>query len=190
MNKNNEFTKIGSLKLIDNDSSETLTIYKGIRDKQIEHLIHHSNTDSEVICQTSDPKRFKNKETYSEWRKKGRTIYILTDDKDNLLGVIWLGEEKLPEEFEFHSPANSNNYGITFTIRLYQRARGKHLSRPLTKLVLDHYKNTEEYNIIPNKGIWLETSANNIPAVTSYTKFGFKQFTKPHGERKRIIMVL
>lgn len=163
----------------------TLHISLGISKKQIRQLITFANTDQEVVRQTSDPKRFANLEAYEQWRKKGRTVYTLTNEKEDLLGILWIGEESLPDE-QFIKSFDQTLYGVTFAIRLYGQARGKGLTQTFMKQAFTDFQTT---NPTEHPGIWLETSESNTPAVKSYTKFGFEQAAGAD-EHGRILMIL
>ena len=99
-------------------------IQQGILDCQIDQLIEYSNTDPDIKKNTTDPVRFKNRDLFNEWLKKGRIIYSLTDKNKNLLGVIWFGQKDPPIKLK----AN-----FTFAIRIYGSARGQGLSQIFLK---------------------------------------------------------
>ena len=165
-----------------------LNIREGLTPAQIEQLIDHSSSDSQVRKFTSDPKRFANLESFEKWREKGRSIYTLVDEAGGLEGIIWLGEEPLPSR-EFVQEIDAGKYGITFAIRTYGEARGRRLALSFMHEAIARYKKGDKYQGIENKGIWLETYADNAPAVKTYERFDFKQVTKPD-ERGRILMIL
>lgn len=170
---------------INSPTVHTLHINLGISEKQIRQLITFANTDPEVMHQTSDHKRFANLEAYEQWRKKGRTVYTLTNEKEDLLGILWIGEESLPDE-QFTKSFDQALYGVTFAIRLYGQARGHGLTQTFMKQTFTDFQTT---NPTKHPSIWLETSENNTPAVKSYTKFGFEQAAGPD-EHGRILMIL
>ncbi len=167
---------------------DELYIKQGLTNNQVEQLIFYSNTDKEVQRFTSDPKRFKDKKAFEKWRQKGRIIYTITDLEDNLLGIIWFGEEPLPQR-EFTQTFNPQEFGITFAIRIYGEARGKGLARKFMTETFKHLMSSSVYEKMENKGIWLETSIDNTPALKAYEKFGFKQITNPN-ENQKILMIL
>lgn len=166
-----------------------LFLASGLTEKQIEQLLHFSLNDSSVSEQTSDPIRFKDKDAYEKWLKKGRTVHTLTNAQEDLLGIIWYGQEDFPNEADFIEEFDPNEYGVTFAIRIYEKARGKKLSQHFMRASLESFVNSDDHKKIERQGIWLETSITNNAAVTSYTKFGYKQVSKPnhHG---RILMIL
>lgn len=155
-----------------------LIVQAGISPSQVEQLIHYSNTDPQVIKFTSDKKRFKNRHAYGEWKKKGRTIYTLSDKNGDLMGIIWFGEEPIPQK-EFTLKFNPRDFGITFAIRIYGKARGKGLAIKFMKAAFSDFGKS---------GIWLETHKNNISAIKAYERFVFKQVTVPD-EKGRILMI-
>ncbi len=167
---------------------DKLVVSQGIAEAQVKQLIHYANTDLQVRKFTSDPKRFLDKEEYQKWRKKDRTIYTLSDDTGELFGIVWFGEEEMPEK-EFTEPLDRKHWGITFAIRMYGDARGKRLSNDFTGKAVDMYKSSADFQKPVNKGIWLETHKDNIPALNSYRKSGFRQVSNPD-EKGRVLMIL
>lgn len=154
-------------------------VYKhGITEKQIEELILYSATDELVKENTGDPGRFKNRESFEKWKNIPREIYTLTDKLNSLLGIIWFRAQDLPGKKDF---------GITFAIRIYGKARGKGYSEKFLNWAFQQYKKTKQYLDNPVKGVWLETRNNNLTAIRLYEKFGFKVVTKPD-ENNRVIM--
>lgn len=151
-----------------------LEIKEGITDKQIDKLIEYSLNDESVAKFTSDKERFKNKESFFEWKNKGRKIYTLTNDGD-LLGIIWLGKKGLPMG-KYLENINFDKYKWTFAIRIYGEARGKGLG-------LDFMR-----KVIKKHGIWLECSADNLPAQALYKKFGFRLITEAD-ENNKVILI-
>lgn len=161
---------------------------KGITDGQIDQLITYAQTDEGVKRFTSDPVRFASRESFNAWRKPGAEFYTLVDEENKLMGIIWLEALELPE---FEMPKNieinaidPNDYHTTFAIRLYGKVRGKGLSSPFTKLALDDFRLNH-----PDDDIWLATSADNLPAISSYKKSGFIEL----GMRKdglKLLMIL
>jgi len=143
-------------------------IKKGISEKQIDQLIEYSLTDESVGKFTSDRERFKDRQAFDEWRKKGREITVMTNDNGDLLGIFWDGFMEMP--------LGDKKYDKTFAIRIYGEARGKGLAFGFMK------------NCIKGKGYWLETSDDNLAAKALYSKFGFKQVSEVD-ENGKIIMV-
>lgn len=146
-------------------------VQQGILDFHIDQLIQYSLTDPEIKKYTSDPKRFASIESFSQWQRQGRIIYTLIDQQQNLLGIIWFGQKDPPIDI----PAN-----FTFAIRIYGNARGQGLSQEFMKIAFnDLQKNQTETHIT---GFWLETDQNNLPAIHSYQKFGFKSISQIDGK--------
>lgn len=112
----------------------------------------------------------------------------MSDPEGNLMGIVWLGEEQIPSK-DFMVDFNEDEFGITFAIRIYEGARGKGLANRFMKEAIAIFKSTEKYRGFKNKGIWLEVTHDNIPAVRAYERSGFKRVTDPDGSDK-ILMIL
>jgi ribosomal protein S18 acetylase RimI-like enzyme len=152
------------------------SVQEGILDNQIDQLIEYSNNDPQIKNFTSDPIRFKDHQSFNQWLDKGRIIYTLVDQHQNLFGIIWFGQKDPPINLK----AN-----FTFAIRIYSLARGQGLSQEFMKTAFDSFlKNQDKAKIT---GFWLETSVDNLAAIHSYQKFGFKQVTQ---KENKIIMEL
>lgn len=161
---------------------------QGITDRQIEQLIDYSNTDLEVKEFTSDPERFRCRESFVRWKSKEREIYVLTNNKKDLLGIIWFGPKKFPMG-DLIEKINCDDFGVSFAIRIYGEARGKGLAMNFIKKSLGLFEKTDMFNRLNSKKIWLEVSDDNIPAKSLYQKFGFRQITRADGKNK-ILMIL
>lgn len=135
-----------------------MKIVKGLSKKNIDQLIVFTNSDNEVQKNTSDLKRFANRELWQKWREKGRKIYAMVDENDDLMGITWFGAE---------------GEGFTFAIRMYGNARGKGLSENFLRETMDDFMKEPEYINAQNKDIWLEISKDNLPAIKIYEKLGF-----------------
>lgn len=168
---------------MDDTNTIPYTIKKGLSEKQISQLIEYAATD-EGLKFTSDPKRFKDKKSFDEFSKEILAYYSLTDDEDNLLGIIWFHDLDL-----YLNKEKPSEYGISFAIRLYGEARGKGLALPFTEEVMANFESTEEYKNHPHKKIWLSVSPENEPAVKLYHKLGFKDL-EINKEHKKLLMVL
>lgn len=162
-----------------------LKVKEGITQRQIDELIHFSQTDPEITQTTSDQQRFSSRFEFDKWRAKGRRIYVLGDIAGNLKGIIWFGQKEPPKRDGFTVKIKPERYNTTFAIRLYENARGKGLAFDFMfkAFVLDwfHWDKTDT-------GIWLDVSESNTPAVKLYRKFGFRKVTVPD-ENGKIFMV-
>lgn len=151
---------------------------KGITEKQIDQLIEYTNSDPDIILFTSDLKRFRDRESFNKWREKDRTIYTLADEEGNLLGIFWIGEEDLAEEKipdkNFLLSFNKEDYGVTFAVRVYGKARGKGLAKEFIE------RSFKEFS--PKRKIWLDTKHDNQRAIKLYEKLGFILATRPDKE--------
>jgi len=176
------------IKKLENEDLGNLEIYQGISEVLISQVIKYANTDHAIKVYTRDPSRFKDKLSFNEWLQKGRSIYILTNKANDLYGIIWFGNEMMPSEKQFISDVNTKEYGVTFAIRIYAQARGKHLARKFMNVAFNVYHSSSEYRQIEQKGIWLETSADNYPALNAFKKFGFTRVTVPD-DKNKILMI-
>lgn len=167
---------------------ENVKVEKLITDKQIEELIKYSNNDEALMLTTSDAKRFKDKTAFDLWLKKDRTIYIMTNSRCDLLGIIWFGKQTLPPNTNYAKSIEFINYGVTFAIRIYGNARGKGLARGFMKKTFKLYSKSDEFGKNSHNGIWLETNPDNNIAIKLYEQFGFKKFGDIN-ENGRIIML-
>jgi RimJ/RimL family protein N-acetyltransferase len=152
-------------------------VKKGISENQINQLIEYTHTDPSVIKFTSDPIRFKDRNSFEVWLQKGRKIYTLVDGNENLLGIFWYGPKIMPNHPEY-------NY-CTFSIRLYSRARDQGLSYPFLKFAFDDLLIKEGDKIT---GFWLETSVDNFAAIKTYEKFGFRSID--HNSTKTKVLMI
>lgn len=178
-----EFTNI-----IDHPILGLLKVKTGITKLEVDELINYARTDENIKKYTSDNIRFKSRESYESWLKKGRIIYTLSK-LNKLLGIAWLGEENLPKTKQFIENIRYDDFGLTFAVRIYGEARGKHLSGKFIKSVLDAFVKSADFSKFKKKGIWLHTTADNTAAVKAYQRIGFVLVTKPD-EKNNILMVL
>jgi ribosomal protein S18 acetylase RimI-like enzyme len=169
------------------ENEALLTFSFGMSDSQVEQLIHYATEDEAVKKFTSDPARFSDKESFRTWLQQGRVIYSLSDPAGNLAGVIWFGAKVMPQK-TFLDSFREDYYGVTFSIRLYGDWRGKHLAGRFSTMAFAEYFRSPEYAQEPQKGIWLETSEDNIPAVVAYENFGFRRISEPD-EHNKILMI-
>lgn len=170
-------------------------ISPGITERQISQLLNFSRNqdDKELIVNTSDWKdgqgRFASRLNYDKWINKGRSVYVLSQNKHDLAGIVWYGAEQLPLNGNtFIKDFDPSKYGITYAIRLYTPARGMGLAPIFSTTTLKLFKSSLAYQNITNKGIWLETNSDNISAIKAYEKIGCKQVSTST-QNGRIIMV-
>lgn len=168
---------------MEDSNIDPYTVKKGLSEKQIGQLVEYAATD-EGLKFTSDPKRFKDKKSFDEFSKDILAYYVLTNENDDLLGIIWFHDLDL-----YLNKEKPSEYGISFAIRLYGEARGKGLAQPFTEEVLADFEETKEYKSHPHKKIWLSVSPENEPAVKLYRKLGFKDL-EINKEYNKLLMVL
>lgn len=164
------------------------TIRVGIRQGDIDKLIEYTNIDPFFKNNTSDlvtifdlAGRFANIAEYDKWYAKGKYIYTLIDPEDKLVGIVWFSKEL--------RTLNSIEYGFTFGMRLYGQARGIGLAKNFARIASEHFFQTDIYQNEPKKGIWLETGEDNLPAINTYKKLGYK-IVKPKESTKTTLMAL
>ncbi len=119
--------------------------------------------------------------------KNGRQkeeLYALADLEQNLLGIIWLGSESIPQK-DFIFPLETTDYPTTLAMRIYGEARGKGLAKPFLKPTLTNFLHQSDNQ---TGGIWIETSATNVPVIRSFGDLGFQQASQAD-ERGKILMV-
>lgn len=165
----------------------------GITDEQRDQVILQANADLAVQQNTSDAKRFKNVAAFDKWLEKGRTIYTITDlgsEDGKLAGIIWFGNEKLPTPSRLLIPdIDLEQRDVTFAIRTYGDARGQGGARSFMGVAFDVFADEMKGNPDMNpERVWLEVSQDNVPAVTLYQHFGFKQLTEAD-EHGKLLMV-
>jgi len=135
-----------------------MKIVKGLSEKNIDQLIVFTNSDIDVQKNTSDLKRFASRQLWEAWQEKGRKMYAMIDDNDDLMGITWFGPE---------------GNGFTLAVRMYGNARGKGLSESFLRETMESYMQEPEYANAQNKDWWLEVSKDNLPAIKIYEKLGF-----------------
>jgi ribosomal protein S18 acetylase RimI-like enzyme len=182
------------IKQIQTEELGILTLKTGITPNQVNQLIEYSNNDEAVIKNTTDSERFQNFESFTNWHQNNVTIYTLQDSLENLLGIIWLQSKPLPKtnlKPEFQN-LDTNYYNHTFAIRLYNQARGKKLAKNLILTCIKDYIQTPTYKNSKKKGIWLQTSADNQPAINAYKSIftQVSQTPEHNNSDKKIVMIL
>lgn len=168
-------------------SFNSLKINFGITPNQIRQLITFTHQDQQVQQFTSDMERFINKESFNLWLKNHRYIYTLVDLHNNLLGIIWFREKDLPV-LEY-TIKDLTKYHITWSIRIYENARGKGLSKQFMNTAFIHYQHSPEYKSIKNNGFWSVISCTNLSSIKLHESFGFVPVTNRESNDK-MVMVL
>ncbi len=159
---------------------DNLQIAPEISEKQIDQLIYFSNNDPEILQNTTDSKRFKDREAFDVWFSNPKKIFVLTNEKEELLGIIWFPKAEL-------NVKGYKGYGIGFAIRLYQPVRGQGLSKSFTQQTIELLKQTDFYKSAQKKGIWLDSLLHNYKAHSLYEKLGFKKVAELN---ERAVMIL
>lgn len=153
-------------------------------DKDIERqLVEKSRQDNILLHTPKDAsQRFADQDAIKKWLSKGREVHWLLGENDDLAGIIWYGPAEPP-----HDVDTDGLVPETFAIRIYDGYVGKGLARPFMLQSLRVLVEDRQTAGLPAPFIWLETDIDNIPAVTSYTKFGYEEVAR---DDKRITMVL
>lgn len=126
--------------------------------------------------------RFGDQVMLTTWKTKGRTLFWLVGDNNDLAGVIWFGKSTFPLDIEgLETPTE------TFAIRLYEGYTGHGLAVPFMKLALKAAVELKQQNDQQIDGVWLQTDLTNPAAIAVYTKFGFKEVAR---DDARVTMVL
>lgn len=158
-----------------------MQLKKDISNLQIKQLISYSNSDSEIAKYTNDQERFKNLFAFKKWRAKGKFIYILESKRKDLQAIVWFSKERAPIKNRA-----TKLCGFTFSIRLYPKIRGKGFAIKIMKKSFDIFYKTKIYNASRNKSFWLTAHQDNLPALKTYKKFGFKNVIT---EKGKVLMV-
>ncbi len=153
-------------------------------DENLENQLIKKSLQENVVKFTPNDysKRFGNLEMFKSWQAKGRKLFWLIGPNNDLAGIIWYGKSDLPYNLKLEETPDE-----TFAIRIYDGYTGKGLSNPFMRQTLRLF--VEEKLKLGQKlpVIWLETDFDNIPAIKSYTKFGYKEV---HRDEKRVTMIL
>ena len=164
---------------------EKFFVKKDLTQKQVRELVLYSKNDPEIIRFTSDSERFATSEKVKLWVNLGRVVYSLTDNKGNLHGIIWFGVKKIP--LSRTMGLSTKDYKVTFAIRLYGEARGRGLAEFFMRKCFQDYLRSRSYKKLGKPKFWLKVSLDNIPAIKTYRKFGFRKTTKPDKAGKIIM---
>ncbi len=159
---------IGSVTLQTEDGQEKLQIVTNWTQEQQQQIIELTKRDSQVCKLTDDPDRFADQETLTQWlASRDRSTYAVLDLENQVVGSVWVTLKQcensaIPEEF-----------GCTFAIRLYEKARGAGLAVPVLHIVITHFINGQMYKESQHPGFWLRIKMGNEPAYRTYSRFGF-----------------
>lgn len=188
---------VKKFKTPDNKEVSLIYIANSLSDDLIKQLLDYSKNDEVVRKNSSDGKRFADIESFNKWLKKGRTIYILTDNNQKqLLGFFWFGLRPLSKETiqldEKYKDLKIANFNITIAYRLYKGLRGKRMftktfAQAIKDLVdSDFYKNKKEENL---GNFWLETGFNNTNSINAMQKLRFNVIGKNPEKNKRAFLI-
>ena len=160
-----------------------LNIANGWSEELAIQLIEKSRQENILLHTPKDAaKRFKDQDSLRQWLTKGREVHWLLGPDQDLAGIIWYGPAEPPQ------PIDTNGVEPeTFAIRIYDGYVGKGLARPFMLQSLRVLVAEREAQDKPVPFIWLETDIDNIPAVTSYTKLGYEEYTR---DDIRVLMTL
>lgn len=162
----------------------------------IVELLKHSANDELVRQNTSDARRFANREAFDKWLQKKRSPYVLTDkDEKDLLGFYWFGfrplsgeKMKLNDEYK---DLKIEDFNITLAYRLYEGLRGKRMFTKTFLTALEHFKNSSFY-LDKKKDrqvkFWLETNTTNENSIRGMQRLGF-DIVGTNYENDRVFMV-
>ncbi|MEO7904705.1 MAG: hypothetical protein ABIR91_02840 [Candidatus Saccharimonadales bacterium] len=122
-------------------------------------------------------KRFRDVNAANSWHgsDKSPRVYNLRDRTNNeLAGLAWFSWRQ-------HDMLESE-HNATFAIRLYDSARGKHLSYPFAASI---HSDFQLYQADELAGLWLETGTDNVAAQQLYHKLGYVAASR---DESRILM--
>lgn len=146
---------------------ENISILREISKPQIEQLIHSTGKDKLIKKFTHDRERFSSFKAFISWKKRGKKIYVMVGHRNKLLGIIWFSSKAAPASVS--KLLKTSNCGHTFAIRNYPPARRKGLSSKFMHIVFG------DFGVSNEKGVWLSTAKDNVPANKLYTNYGFKK---------------
>jgi len=146
---------------------ENISILREISKPQIEQLIHSTGKDKLIKKFTHDRERFSSFKAFISWKKRGKKIYVMVGHRNKLLGIIWFSSKSAPASVS--KLLKTSSCGYTFAIRNYPPARRKGLSSKFMHIVFG------DFGVSNDKGVWLSTAKDNVPANKLYTNYGFKK---------------
>lgn len=167
------------------DNLKPFTEYIAVgSDSSLENQLIQKSLQENVVKFTPNDhiERFGNIEMLKQWQAKGRKLFWLIGPENDLAGIIWYGEAEFPHNLSLDETPNE-----TFAIRIYDGYTGKGLSNPFMRQSLRIYNDEKLKNGSKAPVIWLQTDIDNVPAIKSYTKFGY---TEVFRNEKRVTMVL
>jgi RimJ/RimL family protein N-acetyltransferase len=156
-------------------SNQPYSFWQGLNEDHQQQLLDFSQNDQEIVENTGDTTRFATPEKMNEWLSGPRIFYVLTpkEKPNEMSGLIWFSREELPIEVTDQA---TQKVLWTFAVRLYQRARGRHLSSPYMKKAFEQF-----WQHSPTEPVWLSTKATNTIAQKIYEKFGFSLLGEKDG---------
>lgn len=122
-------------------------------------------------------KRFSDVDAANSWHESDKSphVYSLRDRTSNeLAGLAWFRWK----QHDMLTP----EYNATFAIRLYDNARGKHLSYPFAANIHTDFQLHQANELA---GLWLETDTDNVAAQQLYHKLGYVAVSR---DKDRIVM--
>ena len=158
-------------------SIKEFKLKKQLEKKQIRQLLEISQFDSLIKKFTSDEKRFKDLVSFKTWSKHTPDKFVFLDEEDNLIALVWFSHKKMPI-------SGFAEFNWSLALRVYGEARGKGLAKEFLDLALTIFKKQS-----PDRKIWLSTSFDNLAAIKTYQKLGFKKVSEPN-EKGKILMML
>lgn len=160
-----------------------LNVATGWSDALEAQLIEKSRQENILLHTPKDAaQRFADHDAVQAWREKGREVHWLLGPDQDLGGIIWYGPSEPPQNIDTKGAQPE-----TFAIRIYDGYVGNGLARPFMTQSLRILAEDRQKRGEPLPLIWLETDIDNIPALTSYTKFGYEEYTR---DDIRVLMTL
>lgn len=158
-------------------SHETLQVSRGWNDEIARELVEVSRQPHIRATTPRDAsERFVNLESAHAWFENSRKqpiVYTmrLGELGNALSGLIWFSRQNHPD---------AHGFAYTSGFRLYEGAVGRGLARPFAEIAHNDFS-----DINPQDGVWLETNADNTPAVKLYGRLGYETVAERAG---RLIM--
>ncbi len=156
----------------------------GVDDNYIDQLVDKSKQLHIVKSTPNDAsRRFPDRTAFRVWYGSNHIVHWLIGDSNDLAGMIWYTVKKYPLDTY---PLNENPTE-TFAIRLYEGYIGHHLAVPFMKfsLHLANKKKNEQNSALTD--MWLQTTPDNLAAIASYVKLGYKETFR---DEHKVIMTI